>query len=82
VPELPIPNQLEVRDDKRAVGISCLLHDLVSNWRLEPLDGGDATRISVHVEILDERVERLGRRQQEVIRASIRRLARLAAEPG
>jgi uncharacterized protein YndB with AHSA1/START domain len=81
VPELQIPNRLEVRDYEQAVVISCLLHDLVFSWRLEPLDGGRATQISVHVEIPDEKVERLGRRQREVIRASVQRLAQLAAEP-
>jgi hypothetical protein len=80
VPELQIPNRLEVREDEQAVVISCLLHDLVFNWRLEPLDDGAATRISVHVEIPDEKVERLGRRQQELIAASVQNLARVAAE--
>jgi uncharacterized protein YndB with AHSA1/START domain len=81
VPKLQIPNRLEVRDDEQAVVISCLLHDLVFSWRLEPLDGGRATQISVHVEIPDEKVERLGRRQREVIRTSVQRLAQLAAQP-
>jgi hypothetical protein len=61
--------------------ISCLLHDLVFSWRLEPLDDGRATQISVHVEIPDDKVERLARRQREAIRASVKRLAELAAEP-
>jgi uncharacterized protein YndB with AHSA1/START domain len=80
VPELQLLNRLDVREDEQAVVISCLLHDLVFSWRLEPLDQGRATRISVHVEIPDEKVERLGRRQREVIRASVQNLAQLAAE--
>jgi uncharacterized protein YndB with AHSA1/START domain len=81
VPELQLPNRLEVRDDEQAVVISCLLHDLVFSWRLAPLDDGRATQISVHVEIPDEKVERLAPRQREAIRASVQRLAQLAAEP-
>lgn len=81
VPELQIPNQLEVRDAEQAVVISCLLHDLVFSWRLAALDDGRATQISVHVEIPDEKVERLGHRQRQAIRASVQRLAQLAAEP-
>src|SRR5687768_10417852 len=80
VPELQLPNRLEVRDDDQAVVISCLLHDLVFSWRLAPLDDGRATQISVHVEIPDEKVERRAHRQREAIRASVQRLAELAAE--
>ena len=58
VPELQIRNRLEVRNAGSAVVISCLLHDFVYDWRLEPLDGGRATRISVHVAIPDEKIER------------------------
>lgn len=80
VPELQIPNALETRREEQTVVVSCLLHDLVFRWHLEPLDGGRATRISVHLEIPDEKAERLADRQHEVIRASVRRLAELAAE--
>jgi uncharacterized protein YndB with AHSA1/START domain len=82
VPELQIPNRLETRREEQTVVISCLLHDLVFSWRLEPLDDGHATQISVHVEIPDEKVERLAKRQRDVIRSSVRRLAALAAEEG
>jgi uncharacterized protein YndB with AHSA1/START domain len=81
VPELQIPNRLEVRSGEQAVVVSCLLHDMVFSWRLEPLDGGRATRISVHVEIPDDKAERFELRQRDVIRASVQRLAELAAEP-
>lgn len=80
VPELQIPNRLETRREEQTVVVSCLLHDLVFHWRLEPLEGGRATQISVHLEIPDDKVERLADRQREVIRASVRRLAELAAE--
>jgi uncharacterized protein YndB with AHSA1/START domain len=81
VPELQLRNRLDVRDEQQTVVISCLLHDLIFSWRLEPLDGGRATQISVHVEIPDDKVERLARRQREAIHASVWRLAELAAEP-
>src|ERR671931_427048 len=46
VPELQIPNRLEVRDAGEAVVISCLLHDFVSARRPEPHRRGPATPIS------------------------------------
>jgi uncharacterized protein YndB with AHSA1/START domain len=78
VPDFPIPHQLEARREEGSVVISCLLHDLEFAWRLEPLDGGEATRISVHVEIPESEMS-LFDRQQSVIRSSIQRLAELAA---
>ena len=80
VPELQIPNRLEVRHAGSAVVISCLLHDFVYDWRLEPLDGGRATRISVHVAIPDEKVERFEQFQRAMMGASVRRLAEVAAQ--
>ena len=80
VPELQIPNRLEVQDAGSAVVISCLLHDFVYDWRLEPLDGGRATHISVHVTIPDEKVERFEQFQRAMMGASVRRLAEVAAE--
>ena len=79
VPELQIPNRLEVRDAGAAVVISCLQHDFVYDWRLESLDGGRATRISVHV-IPDEKMERFEQFQRAMVGASVRRLAEVAAE--
>jgi hypothetical protein len=81
IPELQIPNRLEVRQEEQTVVISCLLHDLSFSWRLEPLDNGQATHIAVHVEIPANKVQRLARSQQAAIRASVRRLAELAAQP-
>ena len=60
--------------------ISCLLHDFVYDWRLEPLDGGEATRISVHVAIPDEKVEDFEQFQRAMMGASVRRLAEVAAQ--
>jgi hypothetical protein len=80
VPELQITNRLEIRDAGSAIMISCLLHDFVYDWRLEPLDEGRATRISVHVVIPDEKVERFEQHQREMIGASVRRLAEVAAD--
>jgi hypothetical protein len=81
VPELQIPNRLEVRDDGSAVVISCLLHDFVYDWRLEALDDGQATQISVRVAIPDEKIERFEQHQRAMMGASVRRLAQVAAEP-
>ena len=80
VPELQLPNRLEVRDAGAVVVISCLLHDFIYDWRLEPLDGGRATRISVHVVIPDKKIERFEQHQRTMIGASVRRLAEVAAE--
>ena len=80
VPELQIPNRLQVRDAGSAIVISCLLHDFIYEWRLELLDAGRATRISVHVAIPDEKVERFEQFQRAMIGASVRRLAEVAAE--
>jgi hypothetical protein len=78
--QMQIPNRLEVQDAGSAVVISCLLHDFVYDWRLEPLDGGQATQISVHVAIPDEKVEPFEEFQRVMVRASVRRLAEVAAE--
>lgn len=79
VPDFPIPQRLDARAEERSVVISCLLHELEFAWRLEPLDGGRATQISVHVQIPESKLWLLDR-QQSVIRSSIRRLAELAAD--
>jgi hypothetical protein len=68
-----------VQDAGSAIVISCLLHDFVYDWRLEPLDGGRATRITVRVAIPDEKVERFEQFQRAMIGASVRRLAEVAA---
>jgi len=77
-PDFPMPQQLETTREQRRVKISCLVSDLRFEWRLAPLDDGEATAISVHVEIPDAEAHRLDT-QREVIRRSLARLAELAA---
>jgi len=73
-PDFPMPQQLQASRDQQSIVISCLVSDLRFDWRLEPLDGGRATRISVHVEIPQTEAHRLAT-QREVIAASLSRLA-------
>jgi uncharacterized protein YndB with AHSA1/START domain len=76
-PDFPMPQVL--RAEGRTVTISCLTSDLEFTWQLEPLPGdADGTRIAVHVEIPEREAERLAA-QRQVIGASVRRLAALAA---
>ena len=75
-PEFPMPQQLRV--SASGVTISCLVSDLVFEWRLAPLDGGAATNITVHVKIPETEAHRLAV-QQDVISRSLSRLAALAA---
>ena len=75
-PEFPMPQQLRVSGS--GVTISCLVSDLVFEWRLAPLDGGSATNITVHVKIPETEARRLAV-QQDVIGRSLSRLAALAA---
>ncbi len=75
-PEFPMPQQLRVSGS--GVTISCLVSDLVFEWRLAPLDGGAATNITVHVKIPETEAHRLAV-QQDVISRSLSRLTALAA---
>jgi uncharacterized protein YndB with AHSA1/START domain len=75
-PDFPMAQRLHVTDS--GVTISCLVSDLVFEWRLAPLDGGAATSITVHVEIPEAEAHRLAA-QQGVISQSLYRLAALAA---
>jgi uncharacterized protein YndB with AHSA1/START domain len=75
-PDFPMPQRLRVSGS--GVTISCLVSDLVFEWRLAPLDDGAATEITVHVEIPEREAHRLAA-QQDVISASLARLAALAA---
>ena len=76
-PDCPMPQQLQVSGS--GVKISCLVSDLVFEWRLAPLDGGAATSITVHVEIPEAEAHRVDA-QRDVISRSLSRLAALAAE--
>lgn len=73
-PDFPMPQQLQASRDQQSIVISCLVSDLRFDWRLEPLDGGQATRISVLVEIPEAEAHRLVT-QREAITASLSRLA-------
>jgi uncharacterized protein YndB with AHSA1/START domain len=75
-PDFPMAQQLRVTES--GVTISCLVSDLVFEWRLAKLDGGAATSITVHVEIPEAEAHRLAA-QQDVISKSLGRLAALAA---
>jgi len=75
-PDFPMPQQLRTDGDGHRVLVSCLVSDLVFEWRLEPLD--DGTRIAVHVELTEEEAHRL-ESQRGVVGASLRSLAALAA---
>jgi len=74
-PDFPMPQNLRADADDRQVTVSCLVSDLVFEWRLEPEREG--TRISVHVEIPEEEAARL-EDQRAAIGRSLRALAQLA----
>jgi len=77
-PDFPMAQLLDTASDGRRVTVSCLVSDLRFEWRLEPLDGGEGTRIGVEVEIPEAEAARL-EGQKETIRASLWGLAELAA---
>jgi uncharacterized protein YndB with AHSA1/START domain len=72
-PDFPMPQSLQRADNQ--VTISCMVSDLVFEWRLQAVDNG--TRISVHVDIPEREAARLDM-QREIIAASLRRLGELA----
>jgi uncharacterized protein YndB with AHSA1/START domain len=78
-PEYPMPQELRTDHDGGSVAISCLVSNLTFEWRLRPVDRGQATEITVHVEIPEAQAHRLST-QQDVIRRSLVTLAELAAE--
>ncbi len=75
-PDFPMGQRLRTERDERRVIVSCLVSDLCFQWRLEPV--ADGTQITVEVEIPEAEAHRL-EAQREKIRASLRRLAALAA---
>jgi uncharacterized protein YndB with AHSA1/START domain len=77
-PDFPMAQVLESRREDHRVTVSCLVSDLRFEWRLTPTEAG--TSITVEVEIPEAEAHRL-ETQREVIRASLRRLAELAAPP-
>ena len=74
-PDFPMPQQLRTDTDGRRVTISCLVSDLVFEWRLEPVD--DGTRVGVHAELPEREAHRLAD-QRAAVSASLRSLAALA----
>jgi uncharacterized protein YndB with AHSA1/START domain len=75
-PDFPMAQLLDTERDDQRVTVSCLVSDLRFEWRLEP--AGTGTRITVEVDIPDAESHRLDT-QREVISASLRQLAELAA---
>ena len=78
-PDFPMPQVLRTSQNEGLVTISCLVSDLVFEWRLEPADDASGTRIRVHVEIPEAEAGRLDG-QREVISSSLTALARLAEQ--
>jgi uncharacterized protein YndB with AHSA1/START domain len=76
-PDTPVPQLLETSGDGRRVVVSCLVHDVRYEWRLEPV-GDSATRIDVLVEIPEAEAMHLDA-QRNIIGRSVARLAELAA---
>jgi uncharacterized protein YndB with AHSA1/START domain len=76
-PDFPMPHRLQAVSEDRRVVISCLITDLLFVWQLEPLEGGNATRISVHVDIPASRAHYVDT-EPDVIADSLSRLATLA----
>lgn len=76
-PDFPMAQLLETRQDQQRVTVSCLVSDLRFEWRLEP--AGEGTLIAVDVEIPKAEAHRL-QTQRGMISASMRRLAKLAAD--
>jgi uncharacterized protein YndB with AHSA1/START domain len=75
-PDFPLAQVLETRRHEQRVTVSCLVSELRFEWRLAP--SGEGTMITVDVEIPDAEAHRLDT-QRELISASMRRLAELAA---
>jgi uncharacterized protein YndB with AHSA1/START domain len=80
-PDFPMPQVLRSSQNEGLVTISCLVSDLVFEWRLEPAEPPSGTLIRVHVEIPEVEAARL-EGQREVISSSLSALARLAEQPG
>ncbi len=77
-PDFPMAQTLRSERDRQRVTVSCMVSDLVFQWRLQPLASGPGTTITVDVEIPEAEAARLDT-QRDVISTSLRNLARLAA---
>ena len=73
------PEHTRVEGRQNSVTISCLVSDMRFEWRLELADDGNATTISVHVDIPDDRADLLAT-QRHAIHNAIRALAQLAEQ--
>lgn len=74
-PDFPMPQIVESRSVEHRIVVSCMISDLVFDWRLEPF--GPGTRIRVHVEIPEREAARVAT-QRALVGTSLRRLADLA----
>lgn len=77
-PDFPMAQLLDTDRDERRVKVSCMVSDLIFEWRLQ-LREAEGTRISVDVQIPDSEAARL-ESQRTAISTSLRNLARLAGE--
>jgi len=77
-PDFPMAQTLRSERDDGRVTVSCMVSDLVFEWKLEPLETGEGTTIRVNVEVPEAEAARLDT-QRELISASLHNLARLAA---
>ena len=77
-PDFPMPQELRSDLSGRSVTVSCLVSDLVFNYRLAPSAQGDGTEISVHVQLPEHEAHRLDH-QRAVVHDSLAALAALAA---
>jgi uncharacterized protein YndB with AHSA1/START domain len=75
-PDYPMPQALATDVSEGRVTVSCMISDLVFEWRLAPAAAG-GTQIAVHVEIPEREAARMAT-QRAVIAASLRRLAEVA----
>ena len=75
-PDFPMAQLLSSSRDQGRVTVSCLVSDLRFDWRLSA--DGSGTSIDVDVEIPEAEAARLDT-QRDLISASLRRLAELAA---
>ncbi|MDQ6732290.1 MAG: SRPBCC family protein [Actinomycetota bacterium] len=76
-PDFPMAQMLHTQRETHRVTVSCLVSELHFEWRLEALEDGARTRITVDVEIPEAEAKRLDD-QRETIRASLDALAALA----
>ena len=77
-PDVHRPQRREASPSGLRIMISCLTTNLRFTWQLEPVGGGEATRITALVDIPEDQTYQL-ESQQAGISTSLRRLAALAA---